>query len=98
MRCIIVRYRCCPATTRHKYRLAPCSLSFKVNEPNQTKLSSLRLRTIGCNLFASRMALLHIWVKFYNGCVDRPLQPDLFHPSTKAHKTTSTMDCRTHGL
>src|SRR6266704_2924083 len=62
------------------------------------KLSSLQPRTIGHNLFASRMALLYIWVKFYNGCVDRPLQPDLFHPSTKAHKMTSTIDCRTHGL
>ena len=98
MWCIIVRHRCCSLATRHKHRLAPCCLPLEVNEPNWTKLPSIQPRTIGCNLFPSWMALLYIWVKFYNSCMDRPLQPNLFHTPTKAYKTTSMMDHRTYGL
>ncbi len=44
------------------------------------------------------MAMLHIWIKHYDDCMDGPSQSHVFYAPLETHKMTSLMDCGTYGL
>src|SRR6266702_1906814 len=98
MRCLFIRHRCNSSPTRYQRRLAPCRLSFEIDESDGTKLSSLRSRTHGRYTLPSRMAMLHIWFRLYDDCVDRSSQSYVLHTPTETYKATSTMDGGIDGL
>src|SRR6266498_4977920 len=90
IRCFIVCHRCYSPSARYQWRLASCRLLFTIYEPYGMKLSGLRSRTHGNYSRSSRMAMLYIWIKFYNDCVDRSPQSHVFYASSEAYKTTSS--------
>jgi len=62
------------------------------------KLSGLQSQTDGNYLLTLQMAMLYIWIKLYDDCVDGPSQSHVFYTPSETYKTTSSMDHGTYGL